>query len=72
MVVADIFEALTASDRPYKERKTLSQAIKIMTFMGKDDHIAPEVFKLFLTSRVYLQYENIYLLEDQIDISQYL
>lgn len=39
MVVADIFAALTALDRPYKERKTLSEAIKIMSFMVKDDHI---------------------------------
>ena len=67
MVIADIFEALTASDRPYKERKTLSQSIKIMSFMVKDDHIDPEVFELFLTSGVYLHYANEYLLEDQID-----
>ena len=43
--------------------------------MVKDDHIDPEVFKLFLTSGVYLQYAKTYLLEDQIDevdISQYL
>ncbi|WP_022942976.1 HD domain-containing phosphohydrolase [Psychromonas hadalis] len=75
MVVADIFEALTASDRPYKERKTLSQAIKIMSFMVKDEHIDPELFKLFLSSGVYLQYAKTYLLEDQIDevdINQYL
>lgn len=75
MVVADIFEALTASDRPYKERKTLSQSIKIMSFMVKDDHIDPDVFKLFLTSGVYLQYAQNYLAEDQIDdvdINQYL
>jgi len=75
MVVADIFEALTASDRPYKERKSLSQAIKIMSFMVKDDHIDPEVFKLFLTSGTYLKYAENYLLEEQIDevdIQQYL
>jgi HD-GYP domain-containing protein (c-di-GMP phosphodiesterase class II) len=47
MLVADIFEALTASDRPYKERKTLSQAIKIMSFMVNDDHIDSEVFNFF-------------------------
>ncbi|MFT6924784.1 MAG: HD-GYP domain-containing protein (c-di-GMP phosphodiesterase class II) [Psychromonas sp.] len=75
MVVADIFEALTASDRPYKERKTLSQSIEIMAFMVKDNHIDPALFKLFLSSGVYLQYAQKYLLEDQIDeldISQYL
>ncbi|WP_019617161.1 HD domain-containing phosphohydrolase [Psychromonas ossibalaenae] len=67
MVVADIFEALTASDRPYKERKTLSQSIKIMSFMAKDNHIDAHVFELFLTSGVYLQYAQSYLNADQID-----
>ena len=75
MVIADIFEALTASDRPYKERKSLSEAIKIMSFMVKDNHIDADLFQLFLTSGVYLQYAEDYLLEDQmdeVDISLYL
>ncbi|MEI6898167.1 MAG: HD domain-containing phosphohydrolase [Psychromonas sp.] len=75
MVIADIFEALTASDRPYKEQKTLSQALKIMSFMVKDKHIDAELFKLFLTSGVYLEYAHTYLSENQIDeleISQYM
>jgi HD-GYP domain-containing protein (c-di-GMP phosphodiesterase class II) len=75
LVVADIFEALTASDRPYKKRKTLSQSIKIMDFMVKDNHIDPMIFKLFLSSGVYLQYAKKFFLEDQIDeldISLYL
>ncbi|ABM03676.1 metal dependent phosphohydrolase [Psychromonas ingrahamii 37] len=75
LVVADIFEALTASDRPYKKRKTLSQSIKIMDFMVKDNHIDPTIFKLFLSSGVYLKYAKKYLLADQIDeldISVYL
>ncbi|GLS92444.1 metal-dependent phosphohydrolase [Psychromonas marina] len=67
MVIADIFEALTASDRPYKEQKTLSQAITIMSFMVKEDHIDPELFKLFLTSGVYLDYAKQYLSAEQID-----
>lgn len=75
MVIADIFEALTASDRPYKERKTLSQAIKIMSFMVEDKHIDPSLFKLFLTSGVYMDYAKQFLLAEQIDevdIQQYL
>lgn len=75
MVIADIFEALTASDRPYKERKTLSQSIKIMDLMVKDKHIDPAIFKLFLSSGVYLKYARKYLIAEQIDevdISQYL
>lgn len=75
MVIADIFEALTASDRPYKKAKTLSESIRILDFMRKDQHIDPELFKLFLTSGVYLQYAEQYLEPDQVDpvdIEQYL
>ena len=75
MALADVFEALTASDRPYKEPKTLSQSIKILSFMAKDKHIDPDIFKLFLKSGIYLQYANKYLKPEQIDtvdISTYL
>ncbi len=75
LAIADIYEALTARDRPYKKRKTISEAIKIMSFMNKDQHIDPELFELFLTSGVYLKYAEAYLLPDQIDevdISRYL
>ena len=75
MAIADIFEALTASDRPYKKAKKLSEAIKIMYFMKKDQHIDGNLFKLFLESGIYLQYAKKYLSEDQIDqvdIEQYL
>ncbi len=75
MAIADIFEALTAADRPYKKAKKLSEAIKIMSFMVKDQHIDPDLFELFLTSGVYKDYADNYLLPDQIDevdISAYL
>lgn len=67
MVIADIFEALTASDRPYKKAKTLSESIRILSFMRNDNHIDPDLFNLFLTSGVYLEYANTYLLAEQID-----
>ena len=67
MVIADIFEALTASDRPYKKGKTLSEAIKIMSFMEKDEHIDTELFELFLTSGTYMEYAKRYLKPEQID-----
>ena len=67
MVIADIFEALTASDRPYKKGKTLSQAIKIMGFMKKDEHIDAELFDLFLNSGVHLEYAKRYLKPEQLD-----
>lgn len=75
MAIADIFEALTATDRPYKKGKTLSEAIRIMGFMNKDRHIDTDLFKLFLTSGIYLQYAEKHLRPEQIDevdISQYL
>ncbi|MBF0189929.1 MAG: GAF domain-containing protein [Magnetococcales bacterium] len=67
MAIADVFEALTATDRPYKEPKTLSQAIKIMGFMKKDGHIDPDLFSIFLKSGVYRQYAEKYLSPSQID-----
>jgi hypothetical protein len=50
MAIADIFEALTAIDRPYKSGKTLSEALRIMARMCEDQHIDPELFELFLRS----------------------
>lgn len=67
MAIADIFEALTASDRPYKSAKTLSESVRIMGFMAKDQHIDPELFRLFLESGVHLEYAQRFLAEAQID-----
>ncbi|HDN69433.1 MAG TPA: hypothetical protein ENG26_02505, partial [Gammaproteobacteria bacterium] len=75
MAVADIFEALTASDRPYKKAKKLSEAIRIMSFMKKDRHIDPDLFDLFLSSGAWLEYGRRYLQAgqiDEVDISEYL
>ena len=75
MAIADIFEALTAADRPYKKAKTLNESLRIMSFMSKDNHICPQLFELFLTSGVYQEYAERFLLPEQIDevtISQYL
>jgi len=67
MVIADIFEALTASDRPYKKSKTLSESLKILSFMRNDKHIDADLFELFLRSGVYLEYAEKFLSADQID-----
>ena len=67
MAVADIFEALTASDRPYKKAKKLSEAIQIMGRMEQDNHIDSNLFQLFLTSGAYKEYAEKYLLPEQID-----
>ncbi|MBM5572725.1 MULTISPECIES: HD domain-containing phosphohydrolase [Deefgea] len=67
MAIADIFEALTAIDRPYKKGKTLSEAIKIMGFMIKDQHIDPEIFSLFLSEGLHLEYAQRFMQPEQID-----
>lgn len=67
MAIADIFEALTASDRPYKKAKKLSEALRILSFMRNDQHVDPQLFELFLTSGVYLEYAEKYLAPEQID-----
>jgi HD-GYP domain-containing protein (c-di-GMP phosphodiesterase class II) len=75
MAIADIFEALTASDRPYKKAKKLSEAIKIMGFMKKDRHVDPDLFDLFLTSGVYRQYAERFMAPeyiDEVDVKAYV
>jgi len=67
MALADIFEALTARDRPYKKGKTLSEAMKIMSFMAKDKHIDPELFKIFVKEKIYLKYAQEFMDPSQID-----
>ncbi|MBF0131536.1 MAG: GAF domain-containing protein [Magnetococcales bacterium] len=67
MAIADIFEALTAADRPYKPAKTLSESLKILGFMKKDQHIDPDLFKVFIKEKVYLEYAQTYLNPKQID-----
>lgn len=67
MGIADIFEALTAADRPYKTPKRLSECVKILGFMRKDNHIDGDLFELFLRSGVYRRYAEECLREDQID-----
>ncbi|RDH87097.1 MAG: hypothetical protein DIZ78_06315 [endosymbiont of Escarpia spicata] len=67
MTIADIFEALTASDRPYKKSKSVSTALKIMAQMSKENKICPHLYELFLTSGAYSRYADEYLLPEQID-----
>jgi len=67
LTIADIFEALTASDRPYKPSKTLSEAVRILYNFKKDGHIDPDLFDLFLTSGIYREYGDKYLTPGQID-----
>lgn len=67
MGVADIFEALTARDRPYKDGKKLSVCLDILGKMKEDNHIDPEIFEIFVREKVYLQYAEAFLPKEQID-----
>jgi HD-GYP domain-containing protein (c-di-GMP phosphodiesterase class II) len=67
LALADVFEALTAKDRPYKKAITLSQAIKIIGFMVKDGHIDPDLFELFVKERIYSDYVKRELMPEQLD-----
>ena len=67
MAIADVFEALTASDRPYKEGKTLTQALGIMARMVQDRHLDGPLFRLFVESGLPQRYAKDYLTPDQLD-----
>jgi len=67
MAIADVFEALTAADRPYKRPNTLSQAVAIMSRMVRDQHLDGELFELFLRSHVFARYGEQFLSQAQRD-----
>ena len=67
MAIADIFEALTASDRPYKKAKTLSESVRILAQFKQNQHIDGELFDLFLSSGVYRRYAERFLRPEQLD-----
>jgi HD-GYP domain-containing protein (c-di-GMP phosphodiesterase class II) len=67
MAIADIFEALTARDRPYKPGKRLSETLAILGRMKEEGHIDPDLFDCFIRERVYLDYARRYLEPEQID-----
>lgn len=68
MAIADIFEALTASDRPYKKAKTLSESIRILASLRDKGHIDADLFALFLRSGLPVRYAKRHLHADQIDV----
>lgn len=67
MGIADIFEALTARDRPYKAGKTLTESLQILGRMRLDGHIDPDLFDIFVRSRVYEQYAQDFMNKEQRD-----
>ena len=69
--IADIFEALTASDRPYKPGMPLSKALSILEGLKEEGHIDPDLFDLFIDRKLYLVYGKKFLDMQQIDIDDY-
>jgi HD-GYP domain-containing protein (c-di-GMP phosphodiesterase class II) len=67
MGIADIFEALTAKDRPYKKGKTLTESLNILGKMKLGQHIDPDLFDIFMWERVYEAYAKLYMSPEQID-----
>jgi HD-GYP domain-containing protein (c-di-GMP phosphodiesterase class II) len=65
--IADIFEALTAADRPYKKGKTLTEALAILGKMKLNGHIDPDLFDVFIRDKIWLRYAQEFLDSEQID-----
>jgi HD-GYP domain-containing protein (c-di-GMP phosphodiesterase class II) len=68
MGIADIFEALTAKDRPYKKGKTLTESLNILGKFKLNGHVDPDLFDVFVREKVYLRYAEQFLDPDQIDV----
>jgi HD-GYP domain-containing protein (c-di-GMP phosphodiesterase class II) len=68
MGIADIFEALTAKDRPYKKGKTLSESLEILGRMKLNNHVDPDLFDIFVRRKVYRRYAEMFLDAEQIDV----
>lgn len=67
MGIADIFEALTARDRPYKKGKTLTEALHILGRFKENGHVDPDLFDIFVRQKIYLRYAQQFLDLEQID-----
>ena len=68
MAIADVFEALTASDRPYKLGKKLSEALFILEKMSQEGHIDPDLYNAFIAHNVHKKYAEAFLPVEQVDI----
>jgi HD-GYP domain-containing protein (c-di-GMP phosphodiesterase class II) len=67
MGIADIFEALTAKDRPYKKGKTLSESLEILGRMKLNNHVDPDLFDIFVRCKIYRRYAEMFLDPEQLD-----
>lgn len=67
LAIADIFEALTAHDRPYKDPNSLNQSMKILSFMAKDNELDKDLIKFFVKKGLHLKYAHKHLMPSQMD-----
>jgi HD-GYP domain-containing protein (c-di-GMP phosphodiesterase class II) len=67
VAIADVFEALTAKDRPYKKAMSLSKSLTILGRMKLEQHVDPDLFDIFMWDQVYLKYAKAHLDPEQID-----
>ncbi len=67
MAICDVFEALTAADRPYKSPKTLSETLRIMALMCKEQHLDAELFRYFLHTRLWEDFAARFMRPEQND-----
>jgi HD-GYP domain-containing protein (c-di-GMP phosphodiesterase class II) len=67
MAIADIFEALTAKDRPYKKGKMLSESLRILGNFSLNGHIDPDLFDIFIRNKIYLEFARKNMDDKQID-----
>ncbi len=68
MAIADVFEALTASDRPYKPGKPLSETLAILRHMAQEGHIDPDIYAVFVGRGIHLAYAREFLQPEQVDL----
>jgi HD domain len=67
MAIADIFEALTACDRPYKKGKSLTESLQILGKFSLNGHIDPALFDVFVRQKVYLEFARRFMKPAQVD-----
>ncbi len=67
LAIADVFEALTAADRPYKPGKMLSESVRILEFMVRDGHLDSDLCDLLVESGLVIDYARRVLSARQID-----
>jgi HD-GYP domain-containing protein (c-di-GMP phosphodiesterase class II) len=67
LAVADIYEALTSADRPYKKAKSLGESLKIMAFFVKDGELDGDLLDYFIDSGLYLEFAHQYMKPEQVE-----